>query len=60
MLPLGVLHGERESRFVSIKKKSPGGAAQVSAVFAPGVLLTRVIFRLNKVPEPESGVKSLE
>ena len=60
MLPLAVLHGVRESRFVSIKKKSPGGPAQVSGVFAPGVLLTRVIFRSNKTPEPESGVKLLE
>ena len=33
-----------------------GGAAQISAVFAPGVLLTRVMFRLNRVPEPDSGV----
>ena len=27
---------------------------------APGVLLTLVIFRLNRVPEPESEVKSFE
>ena len=32
----------------------------MSAVFAPGVLLTLVMFRVNKVPEPESGVKSFE
>ena len=29
-------------------------------MFAPGVLLTLVRFRLNKMPEPESGVKSFE
>ena len=60
MLPAGVLHGACELRSVSIKIKLFGSAAQVRAVLAPGVLLTRVIFRLNKVPEPESGVKSLE
>ena len=32
----------------------------MSAVLAPGVLLTRVIFRVNRVPEPDSGVKSFE
>src|SRR5205085_6535923 len=40
--------------------KSFGGAAQVSAVLAPGVLLTLVRFRLKRVPEPESGMKSFE
>ena len=29
-------------------------------MLAPGVLLTLVMFRLNRVPEPESGVKSSE
>ena len=29
-------------------------------MLAPGVLLTLVMFRLNRVPEPESGVKSFE
>ena len=29
-------------------------------MLAPGVLLTLVIFRLKRVPEPESGVKSFE
>ena len=29
-------------------------------MLAPGELLTRVILRLKRVPEPESGVKSLE
>src|SRR5437762_1780490 len=37
-----------------------GGATQVSAVLAPGVLLTLIMFRLNRVPEPESGVKLVE
>ena len=37
-----------------------GDATQVRGVFAPGVLLTLVKFRLNKTPEPESGVKSFE
>src|SRR5438128_12143248 len=60
MLPGGVLPGVWGSRLESIKMKSFGGAAQVSAVFAPGVLLTLIMFRLNRVPEPESGVKSFE
>ena len=60
MLPGGVLPGVIVFRSASIKIKSFGGAAQVSAVLAPGVLLTRVMFRLKSVPEPESGVKSCE
>src|SRR2546425_298747 len=60
MLPGGVLLGAWVSRLESIKIKLFGGATQVSAVLAPGVLLTLVIFRLNRVPEPESGVKSFE
>src|SRR2546423_14824726 len=60
MLPGGVLQGEWGSRLVSMKIKLFGGAAQVSAVFAPEVLLTLVMFRLNRVPEPESEVKSFE
>src|SRR5437016_9734491 len=60
MLPGGVLFGPWLSRLESIKIKSFGEAAQVSAVLAPGVLLTLVMFRLNRVPEPESGVKSVE
>jgi hypothetical protein len=60
MLPGGVLQGAWGSRLVSIKIKSFGGAAQVRAVLAPGVLLTLIMFRLNRVPEPESGVKSFE
>ena len=60
MLPGGVLPGAWLSRLESIKMKLFGGAAQVSAVLAPGVLLTLVMFRLNRVPEPESGVESFE
>src|ERR1700730_8564496 len=60
MLPGGVLLGVWLSRLESIKIKLFGGAAQVSAVLAPEVLLTLVRFRLNRVPEPESGVKSFE
>src|SRR6266853_5936646 len=61
MLPGGVLPGAWVSRVLpSIKIKLFGGAAQVSAVFAPGVLLTLVMFRMNRVPEPDSGVKSFE
>ena len=43
-----------------MKKKLSGSGFQVSGVFAPEALLTLVIFRLNRVPEPESGVKSFE
>ena len=43
-----------------MNSKSLGEAPQTNGVLAPGLLLTRVIFRLNKVPEPESGVKSFE
>ena len=60
MLPGGVVQGAWGSRLVSIKIKSFGGAAQVSAVLAPGVLLTLVRFRLKRVPEPESETKSFE
>src|SRR5213595_2529860 len=60
MLPAGVLQGVWLSKLVSIKIKLFGGAAQVSAVLAPGVVLTLVMFRLNRVPEPASGVKSFE
>jgi len=54
------LQGECGFRSASMKIKSFGGVAQISAVLAPGVLLTLVMFKLNKVPEPESGVKSFE
>src|SRR5437667_11187371 len=60
MLPGGVLPGAWGSRLESIKEKLFGGAAQVRAVLAPGVLLTLVMFRLKRVPEPESGMKSFE
>ena len=60
MLPGGVLQGAWGPRSASIKIKLFGGATQVSAVLAPGVLLTLIMFRLNRVPEPESGVKSFE
>src|SRR5207237_10419142 len=60
MLPAGVLQGVWLSKLVSIKIKLFGGAAQVSAVLAPEVVLTLVMFRLNRVPEPASGVKSFE
>ena len=43
-----------------MKIKLFGGATQVSAVLAPGVLLTLVIFSLYRVPEPESGVEPFE
>src|SRR5262245_35497153 len=43
-----------------MKIKLFGNPAQTRAVLAPGVLLTRVIFRLNRTPAPESGVKSFE
>ena len=34
-----------------------GGFAHVSAVLAPTILLTLVKFKLNNVPEPDSGVE---
>ena len=42
-----------------MKIKSSGEGAQVSAVLACGVLLTLIIFRLNRIPEPDIGMKSL-
>src|SRR6476660_1936552 len=60
MLPTGVLQGVCKFRLASIKAKSFRPAAQVRAVLAPGVLLTRVMFRLNNVPVPDRGVMSLE
>lgn len=56
MLPGGVLLGVRRLRSVSMNSKSLGGAAQVNGVLAPGVLLTRTMFKLNRTPDPESGV----
>jgi hypothetical protein len=46
MLPGGVLPGACVVILVSMKTKLSGGEAQVSDVLAPGVLLTRVMFRL--------------
>ena len=60
MLPGGVLPGAWMPRSESMKKKLSAGVAQVSGVFAFGVLLTLVMFKLKRVPEPESGVKSFE
>src|SRR5450432_3638684 len=60
MLPGGVLPGALVVRSMAMKKKLSGSGFQVRAVFAPEVLLTRVMFRWNRVPEPESGVKSFE
>jgi hypothetical protein len=60
MLPSGVLEGGWDRSAGSIKKKLLGAAAQVKAVFAPNTLLTRIMFRLNKVPDPDNGVASLE
>ena len=61
MLPGGVLLGNWMLELESKNSKSLGEAAQVNAVFAPGVLLTRVMFKLKSGPEPESGVSpSLE
>ena len=59
-LPGGVLPGAYVFRSASMKMKLSGSGCQVSAVLAPGVPLTRVMFRLYKVPEPDSGVKSFE
>src|SRR5450755_376983 len=59
-LPGGVLLGAWLSRLVSMKTKLFGDTAQVSAVLAPGVLLTLVMFRLNRIPKPDSGVESFE
>ena len=46
MLPGGVLPGAEVFRSTSMKTKLFGGAAHVNGVLAPGVLLTRVMFRL--------------
>lgn len=43
-----------------MKIKLSGGAAQTNGLIAPGVLLTLSILRLSSVPDPASGVKSLE
>ena len=60
MLPGGVLPGAFVFRSTSRKYKLSGAGFQVSAVFAPDVLLTLVMFRWNRVPEPDIGVKLSE
>src|SRR2546430_8945758 len=56
----GVLPGACWARVVSMNTKLLGGFAHVSAVLAPCTLLTLVKFKLNKVPDPERGVRSEE
>lgn len=58
MLPGGVLPGECASKFESMKTKESDVVPQVSGVVAPGVLLTLVMLRLNRVPEPDNGSRS--
>ena len=60
MLPSGVVPGAFVFRSPSMKKKLSGSGFQVSAVLAPEVLLTLVMFSWNRVPEPDMGVKSFE
>src|SRR5450631_3185454 len=60
MVPGGVLPGAFVVRSMVMKKKLSGSGFQVSAVLAPEVPLTRVMFRWNRVPEPDIGVKSFE
>ena len=60
MLPGGVLPGAWMFRSAPIKIKLSGSGFQTNGLTAPGVLLTLVRFRLNRVPEPDSGVKSFE
>ena len=43
-------------RSPSIKRKLSGDGRHVSVVFAPAVLLTLSILKLNSVPDPLSGV----
>src|SRR5258708_2405230 len=60
MRPLGWL-GIYDSRLSSMKMNwlPDDWGAQVSAVLAPGVLLTLRILSSNSVPDPSSGTKSL-
>src|ERR1700733_6818442 len=55
MLPGGGLPGILASRLVSKNSKSFGDAAQTRGVLDP-VLLTRVMFRLNRIPSRDNGV----
>ena len=43
-----------------MKMKLSGAGFQTSALVSPGVLLTLSILSSNRVPDPESGVKSFE
>ena len=58
-MPGATLPGFCVLRSVSMKMKSSGGAAQIKCVLCAAGL-TLVMFRLKRVPEPESGVKSFE
>ena len=60
MLPGGVLPGALVFRSTSMKIKLSGSGFQTNGLTAPEVLLTLVMFRLKRVPEPDSGVKSFE
>lgn len=44
----------------SKKTKLSGSGFQTNGLVAPGALLTLVMFRLYRIPEPDSGVKSFE
>src|SRR5664279_1455745 len=43
-----------------MKTKLSGSGCQTNGLTAPGVLLTLVMFSVNRVPEPDSGVRSFE
>ena len=58
-MPGAALPGFCVLRSASMKMNSSGGAAQINFVLCPAGL-TRVMFRLNSVPEPDSGAKSFE
>jgi hypothetical protein len=59
-LPGIAFRGARVLRSVPMKINWFDASSQVSAVHAPGMLLTLVMFRLKRVPEPDSGVKPFE
>ena len=59
-LPDTASRGAWVLRSLSMKMNRLDISSQVSAVNAPGVLLTLVIFSLNSVPDPDKGVKSFE
>ena len=58
--PGGVLAGAWVLRLLSTNTKSLGVAIQVNGVLAPSVLLTRVMFRFSRTPEPDNAVESFE